>query len=79
MKKKILIDASNIKSTGGIVHLNSILKSYKKNKSVQIEVLVNKKAFNNLEVKKYTNKIKFIFNKAFEINFFTIFIWQILF
>ena len=32
MKKRLLIDASNVKSTGGIIHLNSILKTYKENK-----------------------------------------------
>ena len=79
MKKRLLIDASNIKSSGGIVHLNDILKSYKKNNLVDVLVLINKKAFKSLEIKKFSIKIRFIFNRAFESNFIVSYFWQIIF
>lgn len=79
MKKRLLIDASNVKSKGGMIHLNEILKSYKENKSIIIIILINKKAFKNLEIKKFPIKIKFIFKKAFEGNFVISYLWQILF
>ena len=79
MKKRLLIDASNVKSTGGIIHLNSILKSYKENKLAEITVLINKKAFKSLEIRKFSIKIKFIFNSAFESNFIVSYLWQLLF
>ena len=79
MKKKILIDASNLKSTGGIVHLNGILKAYKSNEFQKISILINKKAYKNLEIKKFKIKPTFIFSKAFEKNFIISFLWQICF
>ena len=61
MKKKIVIDASNIKSTGGIVHLNGILKNYKNENNILI--LINQKVFKQLELDKFSIKPKFYFNK----------------
>ena len=79
MKKKIVIDASNIKSTGGIVHLNGILKNYKNRECNNILILINQKAFRQLESNKFSIKPKFYFNTAFEKNFLVSFIWQIFF
>lgn len=79
MKKKIVIDASNIKSTGGIVHLNSILKNYRNRKFINILILINKKAYKELEIDNFTIKPTFYFNEAFEKNFIRSFFWQIIF
>lgn len=79
MKKKIVIDASNIKSTGGIVHLNGILKNYKNRECNNILILINQVAFRELELNKFSIKPKFYFSKAFEKNFVVSFIWQIIF
>jgi glycosyltransferase involved in cell wall biosynthesis len=79
MKKKIVIDATNIKSTGGIVHLNGILKNYRNRNCKNILILINKKAYKELEIDKYSIKPTFYFNQAFEKNFIISFFWQIVF
>tara|TARA_B100000427_G_scaffold313777_1_gene306399 strand:+ start:837 stop:1508 length:672 start_codon:yes stop_codon:yes gene_type:complete len=81
MKKiRLAIDAVNIKSGGGIVHLDGILNNFKSKNIDKIYVLINDKAFRSLQKRNnYSKKIKFIKKEIFNKNILLIFLWQLFF
>ena len=75
--KKLAIDAINIRSSGGIVHLDGILKKFNRKFFDKILVLINNQAFSLLqEKKKYSKHIFFVKKKIFNQNVFLSNTWK---
>ena len=72
---KIVVDAINIKSEGGLTYLNQFLSNINKNNINEICVLISKKSL----ITSRHKKIKIIDNKIFNQNFIKTNIWKILY